>query len=222
MFKFVNRKPNQYLRIFMKNFVLYFCVTFFLIIFSLKEAVSQDRIVFLDGESIDCKILGYSDSLTSSERVIRRKPREETHLNEEIFALYFGDTSEVVIYKPNPERNMTFTVEQMRQYVAGAAYAHENYTAFLLTTGAFVSGVGGGMLGFYGLLLPAAYNITAGAVRPFPKQSKNEDLPLLDNEFFILGYQNVAQRKKVRQMLLSSVVGLVAVYTYTFILFLGD
>jgi len=204
---------NQILKIFFSILLLF-------VLFKYSNA--QDRVLFLDGKEQICRIIGVSDSVIWIEEQKRNKVKDYAFSTDDVYAIYYGDTIEVIVYKTDFSKGLEFSVENMGLYVAGARYARKHYKTTLVTAGGFIAGVGGGMMGFYGLLIPAAYDITVGAVRPFPRQNKYEPIPLMQNEYFILGYQNIAQKKKIRNVIISSISGVAVVGIYSYIMYLRD
>ncbi|MDD3876683.1 MAG: hypothetical protein PHT69_08685 [Bacteroidales bacterium] len=196
---------------------LLFCFSFSFFV------IAQDKVIFLDGTEQECRIKAHNDTLTWIEKPVRKKIKEIYIDNDEIFSLNFADTFEVVIYKPDAAKERTFTIDQMRLYVSGASYAQKHFKTHFSTAGGFITGAGGPLfLGFYGIAVPVAYDLIAAAIQPFPKPKTDEDIALFQNQFFILGYQTIAQKKKIRNVILSSITGFVAVGTYSFINFMKN
>jgi len=202
----------RYLFVFSFFFAIQFCAT--------KHIVAQDKIIFLDGQILDCKVLGFNDTISHIEKGKRKK--EIIIDNSDVFSIKIGDTLEFIIYQADISKQRTFSEHQMMRYVQGAIYAHEHYCPFWVGVGGVITGAGGGLIGFYGLLIPAAYDITMGAVYTFPKPKKKQPSLLLKDEYFVMGYQSVAQKKKVKTAIITSLTGLVAIVTYSYIMLHED
>ena len=177
--------------------------------------IAQDKVRFANGKELECKIEGASDTTVWVTKTKGKKTKEAIFSNKDVFSIVYKDSIEVVLYKPDAADEKAFTVEQMRDFVAGESFARRNYKSCLPTTGAFLSGVGGGLLGFWGLLVPLIYDLGVSSYRSSPRNSKKEALPATVDQFFILGYQDVTQLKKTHNVIKGSVVGVVGIVVYT-------
>jgi len=177
--------------------------------------IAQDKVRFSNGKELECKIEGASDTTVWVTKTKGKKTKEAIFSNKEVFSIVYKDSIEVVLYKPDASDEKAFSVDQMRSYVAGEAFARRNYKGCIATGGSFISGVGGGLLGFWGLLVPLIYDISVSSYRPSPRNYRNEVLPATVDDFFILGYQDVAQKKKTHNVIKGSVIGVVGIVLYT-------
>ncbi len=185
------------------------------LIFTLVQGWAQDKILYCNGKVLNCKVEAITDTTVWFFKKPQNKNTEMILRTTDMFAVVFGDTSEVVVYKPDATDSKAFTVEQMRSYVAGASYARRNYKPWLSSVGAFIAGAGGGFLGFWGLLIPVTYDIGISSYAPNAHNFRKEPLPEGADEFFGLGYQDVAHKRKTLHVIASSLVGVAAIVVYT-------
>ena len=191
----------------MKFFQNIFLLIFITNCFSL---LAQDKIRFSDGRELLCKVQGLTDTSVWINKKVKKKTKEEIVSNKNIFSIVYGDTNEVVVYKPDPSDEKAFTIIQMRSYVEGAAYARKNYHSFLPASIAFIVGAGGGYIGFWGFLPALAYDIGVSSHHPEPKSKKNENAPQEFDQFFVFGYQDMVSKKKTHNIIAGSFIGFVA------------
>ncbi len=194
---------------FPKNAALCICVVF------MAQVRAQDKILFCNGKVWNCKVEAVTDTSVWFFKKPQKRNTEMILKTTDIFAVVFGDTNEVITYKPDTSDSKAFTVEQMRSYVAGAAYARRNYRPWFSTSGAFIAGAGGGFLGFWGLLIPVTYDIGVGSFAPHARNFRKEPLPDRADEFFGLGYQDAAHKKKTLHIIASSLAGVAGIVIYT-------
>jgi len=198
----------------MKIFQNIFFLLLLIIGFSLS---AQDKVRFSDGKELKCKVLGLTDTTVWVGIKAGKKTKEEIIFNKYVFSVVYGDGREVVIYKPNTSDEKAFNVMQMRSYVDGASFARRNYKPYAATCGAFIVGAGGGLIGFWGFLPVIAYDLGIGSYPPRPKTKKKEHLPEVVDQFFTLGYQDVAQKKKAHHVIVGSIAGFASGVIYTYI-----
>lgn len=177
--------------------------------------LAQDKVRFADGKVLDCIVEGITDTTVWVSIPKGKKKKEKILPYDDLFSVVYGDTLEIIMYKPNSEDPQAFTVEQMRSYVAGASFARRNYKGALPVAGAFVAGVGGGLVGFWGLIIPLVYDLGVGYMYPQPRNFRKEKLPAIVDDFFIFGYEDVTRKKKGRKIFASSVVGVLSIGVYT-------
>jgi len=183
---------------------------FFLILLTSSFALlAQDKVRFCDGKELKCKVEGRTDTTVWVSKKTKRKTKEEIILSKHIFSLVYGDSNEVVIYKPDASDEKAFTVLQMRSYVEGASFARRNFHPFIPTCGAFIAGAGGGYVGFWGFLIALTYDIGVSSFAPRPKSTRKEKLPEVTDQFFIFGFQDVARKKKTHRIIFGSIAGFV-------------
>ena len=192
-----------------------FLFIFLIIICSLS---AQDKVRFSDGKELKCKVQGVTDTTVWVYQKGERKTKEAIISNKDVFSVVYGDSNEVVIYKPDPSDAKAFTVLQMKSYVEGASFARRNYSSCLATSTAFVVGAGGGILGFWGFLPVLVYDLVVSSYQIHPKSRKKEPVPAVVDDFFMYGFRDVAQKKKAIHVIASSLAGIATGAIYTYIL----
>jgi hypothetical protein len=121
-------------------------------------------------------------------------------------------------------------VSEARNYIAGTQYASKNYKAPIPMAFAFVSGFVGGNVGnlffsplpslgtilFLGSFSTHSKNEPNGFLgwrNGFLRKVKAENNAMLDNENYVYGYKSKAKSKKIQQMAVSALAGIVLGYT---------
>jgi hypothetical protein len=92
----------------------------------------------------------------------------------------------------------------------GRRSARKYYQSLLSTLGGVFFGFGGGMLNLFVSPLPATiFTAVNGAIRPKIGKTGREDIPYLNEEFFIEGYRMQAVKKKLFNSLMGAVPALI-------------
>ncbi len=148
---------------------------------------------------------------------------------QDVFSVTYGETGEeVIVYSPDTlglfvidslSPDLEYSVSEMRRYLQGRTDG-KNHKAPLATVGGIaVGGVGAFLGAFYGPLLPAAYVLIVSATQPRVNEDIVNDKKLIGDEAYEDGYIKSARRKKIKNIVISSMTTLVAgVATLTVVL----
>lgn len=150
-------------------------------------------------------------------------------MTENVFSITYAETGEEqIIYTPDtlgllvidtirPE--VEYSVTEMRNYIKGRIDGRKQNASWS-TVGGLAAGLTGSVLGaFYGPIIPAVYVTIVSTRRPRIDFNNVSDPTLMGNEAYEDGYTKSAKRKKVRNVVISSVGSLaVGVVTLQLIL----
>jgi hypothetical protein len=116
----------------------------------------------------------------------------------------------VIYYQDTLDRRFELTEYEMRCWSMGRRSARKYYQSLLSTLGGVFFGFGGGMLNLFVSPLPATiFTAVNGAIRPKIGKTGREDIPYLNEEFFIEGYRMQAVKKKLFNSLMGAVPALI-------------
>lgn len=118
---------------------------------------------------------------------------------------------ERVIYQQDTlDDRYILTEYEMRCWSMGRRSARKYYQSPLSTLGGVLTGFGGGMLNLYVSPLPATiFTAINGAIRPKIGKTGKEDLPYLNEEYFVEGYRLQASKKKLFNSLIGAAPALI-------------
>ena len=148
--------------------------------------------------------------LSTAYRKMDPKSKLKTIDPERIFSIRYRDGSERVIYTTDSLDPVDFKPEEMRMFIKGEQDADKYFKSNLNKGAAFVIGAGGGLLGFYGLAVPPLYSTIVGSFSPRLEKQKVSDPALLQNNSYREGYERKARDRKIRNGVISGLIGFVA------------
>ncbi len=176
-------------------------------------AAAQTKLSLLDGSQYEAKeYTFFNDNGSSMEIKIEKKNGKLKTKFIDINDIWsFGDT---IMYVPTQEGE--FSVEDMRNVVIGKQVAKTEYNAWWACASGFVVGAGS-MLYFYGymrrpmigLAIPIAYATGISFVRPTTKGIVKRHPEYQDNEYFVYGYKNKANKKIFTNTIIGTISGLI-------------
>ncbi|KKP52820.1 MAG: hypothetical protein UR43_C0010G0011 [candidate division TM6 bacterium GW2011_GWF2_33_332] len=85
---------------------------------------------------------------------------------EDLFRIEYQNKSIEYFYEQDTSFGYNLTIDEMYTFIMGESYAKKNFKAPLSTLGGFISGMTGGVIGFWGFTIPTAYTIIEGAKNP--------------------------------------------------------
>ncbi len=127
----------------------------------------------------------------------------------EIFSIINKD-EEKVIYKQHGTDEMT--IQEMRAFVAGQSDAIKNFKSPLSTIGGVAFGAAAPLVHpTYAIVFSGLYCGGIGATKPLKKKIK---IPAeyVNNKHYEFGYKRAANRKRVKNAIIGSLIGLAAGY----------
>jgi len=177
-----------------------------------RDVKAQDSLLMLDGYWFTGELI-QSDDFIQVKYIKRGKEKYRIFDREEVFSIRPSNGNELIIYKIDSVNDFLFSEQQMREYIAGIQYARECYHPRWVTLGGAATGVAGGTIGFWGLVVPGAYTAISGLASPPLRASKCEDIMIQypDSEYFLLGFQDEARKKKTLNAFLAGLSGFVSI-----------
>jgi len=184
----------------------------FLLGVSLVNNVSaQDTIWFLSGERLITS--SYNIKIEDGMLNYFNKRNKEKHVGlEYVYSVIEKTGNKKIYYEPAVMENTPFSVDQMWSFIKGEYEAHENYHA----TGSTLIGIGAGVSGvylfptvFYSPIVPAVGSVITGMTNVRDKKVGKKYPQYVDNEYFIAGYREVSNQKRVSNSIKGGILGLV-------------
>jgi hypothetical protein len=176
-----------------------------------KDVVGQDTIWFLSGERLITS--NYNIKVEDGMLNYFNKRNKEKHVGlEYVFSVVEKNGYKKIYYEPTVMDNTPFSVDQMWSFIRGEYEAHENYHPFGATLIGFGSGAGSVFIPmpvFYAPLVPALASGITGMTDVSQDKIAKKYPQYSDNEFFISGYREVANQKRVSNSIKGGLLGLV-------------
>lgn len=177
----------------------------------LKPASAQDKILLMNGELIQAKVIGQS---TLEVRYLETRKngsiRERAEPTEEVFSVTDSLGRERIWYFYDTVFGNDLTIDQMRWFLKGEQDARKGYKPIWPMIGSFATGAGlviGLNWEMNGLFVPP---ITAGimaAPRVHVTPGSITDPLMEGDEYYATGYARVGRSKRVIRCLVASFVG---------------
>jgi len=184
-----------------------------LILLSGTGLAAQDRILLMNGQEIQGRVLGQSTLEIRFMLDVKGKQRLEKEPTEGVFSVTDSTGKETVWYFHDPAFGNELTVDQMRWFIKGEQDARLGYRPTLPVLGGFLLGAGlviGLDLEVNSLFIPPVYaglmawprvHVTPGSVRD----------PLMEgDDHYAAGYSVVGRPKRVVRSLWSTAAGVAA------------
>lgn len=184
---------------------------------------AQDKILLMNGQSLDCKIL--SDSTIDLVFQITKKSGKvkvlERHKND-VFSYTYAGQPETILYRQDEMLGDLYTSDEMRIFLAGQRDARTNYhprataiVGFLLCGGVAYWGQDG----FLTAIGPATvYTLLQFAPKIRIKEKTMSDPRFKYNDIYADGYEPPARSRKVAQAAGAGYSGAVLGVTLWFLL----
>ncbi len=125
-------------------------------------------------------------------------------------SLKITEKEHVIYYQDTLDQRFELTEYEMRCWSMGRRSARKHFQSPLSTLGGAFTGFGGGMLNLFVAPIPATiFTAVNGAIRPKVGKIGKEDIPYLNEEFFIEGYRMQAGKKKLFNSLFGAIPALI-------------
>jgi hypothetical protein len=194
----------------MRNLLLILCVI------SSLGVLAQDKLLLMNGRIIDVKNVSPSGYIIAYRTTAKNKLKKID--TDRVFSIQYADGSEKVVFTPNPQDSLEYTVPQMRMYIKGEQDASLYYKNTLNKAASFAIGGGAALLAIYGIIIPPIYSTVVGAFSPNMEKMKVSDPALLNDQDYREGYKTKVRNRKIRNSLISGFIGFaVGVVTYSVI-----
>lgn len=191
-------------------------ILFALIFFIAPDLFSQNKVMFLSGETLITS--HYEIKIDDGMLVYQNKHNKDKQVGlEYIFSITDSLGNENIIYEASVMEDISFSVEQMKRFINGEITARNHYHAPIASLTGFASGAGGiflvpalGWNVFYAPLVPALSSTMVGATHASRKRIERKYPEYANDEYFIMGYTEVAQQKRITNTLKGAGLGIVA------------
>jgi len=179
-----------------------------------KHVSAQDTIWFLSGERLITS--NYNVKVQDGMLNYFNKRNKEKHVGMEyVYSINEKTGYKKVYYEPSIMDNTPFSVEQMGSFIKGEFEAHEHYHATGSTFIGIATGIGGVYISaitvgtpFYSPIIPAVGSAVNGMTHVSEKRIAKLYPKYADNEFFIEGYREISNQKRVSNSIVGGIVGL--------------
>lgn len=142
-----------------------------------------------------------------------KKFKDRAVRREDVFCLIYRNGRKEFCYERDTTKGRKYTIEQMKQYIAGEVAARKYYHALPNILGGAVVGATGVYLGFWGLAIPAIYTGVVSFIRP-RGPGKLISGQQANDPYFRLGYKDEASRIKTRRVAKAAIAGLISGWIY--------
>ena len=142
----------------------------------------------------------------------RKKVSQERVMDKtDVYSVKYASGENVVTFVDTLKNKEL--IKNTKDYIDGENFAMKTYKPRIATAGSVVSGLMGGYLAFYGLLIPTIYVTGASSVSPDIRDIRGKLIipeSKKDNVYFIQGFKDRSRKKDVRNSLLGGLAGLTA------------
>ncbi len=168
------------------------------LLFAATMAFGQGQINLMNGKIIKMdSVVGKVDNEVIYLPVGEKKAK--TIAFHKIYSINHSNGSEEVFYIYDSLNNGDMTVPHMKSYILGRQNARENYHAPSSSLGGVIIGGASAVFGIvYGPVPLAMYCLVASLHYPNVAHQEFSDKAMLDDPYYLYGYQIYAKRKKMR------------------------
>ena len=136
--------------------------------------------------------------------------------SRKIFSISFANGREDIFYVYDSLNNGDMTVPHMKSYILGRQNASENYHAPTASIGGIIFGGASSILGIiYGPVPIALYSVIASLHYPNVSHQEFCDKNMLNDDYYLYGYQIKVKRKKLKNAFLYSAISFGICYAIT-------
>ncbi|MFA6924607.1 MAG: hypothetical protein WC223_10180 [Bacteroidales bacterium] len=185
-------------------------ILFFISLFFIQRTFSQDTILLLNGKQIQCKAAYVNETSVVYHKLHKNEKIKQIN-KEKVYSITDSLGKKKIIYDKDTTNGFYLTKEQMLIFIKGEQYAAKEcklFSSFVLSFA--VGGLSAYVLKFYGVPMVALTPIVFGAIQTKSYES-NPNKKLVNNEFFIEGYQTKARYKKIKSSLIGGIIGFTSV-----------
>ncbi len=153
-------------------------------------------------------------------KILKSSGKEKTKsvLLDDVFAYTDSSNIEHIIYEPMGPNQLS--VEQMRIYIKGSAFAHSHHEPYWSLAGGFAVGAGSMFITrnpMYNSILPVAYCGGIALVKPSTDKLILDHPEYAESPDLLYGYRRTARHKNIKYAIIGSVGGMLLGGTVAFL-----
>lgn len=188
----------------------FFNTFWFLLVPLCSWAQRNDRILLMNGQVIEARVLGQSTLEVRYLLEARKGLKERTEPTESVFSVTDTLGRERIWYFYDTIFGNDMTVDQMRWFIKGEQDARKGYKPLWPMIGGFVAGAGltiGFDLEVTSLLIPPLFAASMTLPRVHVTKGSITDPLMEGDEYYAYGYAKVGRSKRVIKTLITSAAG---------------
>ena len=205
-------------------------IIFFLFILAVIISNSQDVLILMNGDSLKVKKFSKSIDGTYTFEIINKKGKikKKTFFPSELYSIKKQNGDEIVFFEGIENKYLGFdlTIENVKYYIQGEAFAKENYKFFLGKILNFVLGLGSPYISTYLIgniifspLLPLVVSTILGYTGPsstkFDKKFSRRNF----NKYFKEGFLVAGRVKRINKGIKFAFIGyLIGISSYVILI----
>lgn len=177
---------------------------------ALGQMPRKDRILLMNGQVIEARVLGQSTLEVRYLLDARKGPKERSEPTEGVFSVTDTLGRERIWYFYDTVFGNDMTVDQMRWFIKGEQDARAGYKPIWPMIGGFVAGAGltiGLDLEVNSLLIPPLFAASMTLPRVHVTRGSITDPLMEGDEYYAYGYAKVGRSKRILRSLLTSAAG---------------
>ena len=177
---------------------------------TLNMGISQNTINLISGKQINAKVIEIKDSYIYYQIKKNDKIKDKFIEKEDIFSISNINNADTILYQQDSTKGFTLNIQQMSNYVYGEQTSWKIHkTSKFIIIGGGVCGASVGIIGIYGLLIPASYSSMVSLINPKVQYTNNKVSP--ENiDSYNKGYIGIAKLKNTRNSIISGLFGIAA------------
>lgn len=178
-----------------------------------SEIQAQDTINLLNGKQIFAKSIYEEPNSTmlKYDYSFHGKEKQKAIDLLNIYSVNYANKTQKIFYRQDSAIGFDLSVKQMELNILGEREALKNYKTPWITAGGFAVGaVATYFFQFWGVISPAVYATAFGIITPKVHTSPELNYATTSDFYFLEGYKYTATRKKIKNALLGSIIGIAA------------
>lgn len=176
---------------------------------------AQDTILTLEGTRIPVMKYSVNNEFQLIEYTNEKGKNKDIEMDE-VFSVKNNET-ETVMYKMDSSKGDYLCVDDMKSYLRGVEDARKSYGAVLSSVSGLAIGTGAMIYAssknakinmFWAPVIPLAFCIGISFTNPCINNIKRSHPGWSNNERYLVGFDNEARKKRVKNAILSSLAGM--------------
>ena len=129
----------------------------------------------------------------------------------DVYSIIEESKKEVIVYKPDSVDNESFTLTEMKAFVQGQYDANQHFKSLLSSIGGIGVAAASSLL-INPLYTPIVSGVYCGVIGSTKASEKKIIIPneFTNSDHYLLGYKKATKRKRIKNAILGSAIGLAA------------